>query len=91
MPTLYGAFDGCADTRRSLEDEGRAVTDGVERDAQRVLQGGVAALTHSPPVLTPLPPTLAGCLADHAHTDLHQAIGLIWVHEWLTLAGDRLH
>ena len=91
VPTLYGAFDGCADTRRSLEDEGRAVTDGVERDAQRVLQGGVAALTHSPPVLTPLPPTLAGCLADHAHTDLHQAIGLIWVHEWLTLAGDRLH
>ncbi len=46
VPTLYGTFDGCADTRLSLEDEGRAVTDGVERDARRILQGGVAALAH---------------------------------------------
>src|SRR5262249_34323597 len=78
VPTLYGTFDGCADTRRALEDEGRAVTDGVERDAGRLLEAGVAALEHSTPVPTPLPSTLAGCLADHARSDLHQAVGLIW-------------
>jgi uncharacterized membrane protein YccC len=89
VPTLYGTFSGCADTRRSLEDEGRAVTDGVERDARRLIEDGVAALADATPVPTPLPPTLSGCLADHAQTDLHQAVGLIWVHEWLTLAADR--
>ena len=91
VPTLYGPFDGCPDTRRFLEDEGGAVTDGVERDARRLLEEGVAALGDSTPVPTPLPPTLAQCLTDHARTDLHQAIGLIWVHEWLTLAADRPH
>jgi uncharacterized membrane protein YccC len=91
VPTLYGSFDGCPDTRRVLEDEGEAVSDGVERDARRLLEDGVEALVSSAPVPTPLPPTLAQCLADHATTDLHQAIGLIWVHEWLTLAADRPH
>ncbi len=74
-----------------LADEGRAVTDGVERDARRLLEGGVDGTRASCARATPLPPTLARCLADHAQTDLHQAIGLIWVHEWLTLAADRPH
>ena len=91
VPTLYGSFDGCADTRLALADEGRAVTDSVERDARRLLEGGATALANSAPVSTPLPPTLARCLADHAQTDLHQAIGLIWVYEWLTLAADHQH
>jgi hypothetical protein len=89
LPTLYGAFEGCADTRQALEDEGRAVTDGVERDARRLLEDGVAALGDSVAVRMPLPPTLAGCLTDHAHTELHQSIGLIWVHEWLVLAAEH--
>jgi hypothetical protein len=89
IPTLYGSFDGCPETRLALADEGRAVTDGVERDARWLLDGGVEALANSAPVPTPLPPTLARCVADHAQTDLHQAIGLIWVHEWLTLAADH--
>jgi uncharacterized membrane protein YccC len=85
----YGVTEACADTRQSLAHEGRAVGDGVERDADRLVEGGVAALAGVPAVATPLPPSVPVCLSEHARSGLDHAIGLVWVHEWLTLVAEH--
>ena len=42
-----------------------------------------------PTASLPAPPSLHACLATHASHGLDGAVGLVWVHEWLTLVTEQ--
>ena len=79
-----------ADARAALDAEGAAVVTAVGGEADAVEASGVAAGARRPGVALAVPP-VAGRLPGRATRaeGLPAAIGLVWVHEWLVLVGDR--
>jgi uncharacterized membrane protein YccC len=89
--TTHGRVRGCPDALAALEEEGRAVAAAVDAEADRVERSGVGASAASTgaAVEARVPPALFACLEARASDGLPAAIGLLWVHEWLALLGDR--
>ena len=84
----HGATGVCGDARASLAAEARTIVADVGREADRIEAGLARPATRGVVTLAP-PPSLAECLAAHAHDGVTATLGLVWVHEWLALVGDR--
>ena len=79
----------CTEAVDAVAREGGAVTTAIERAADdliRVHEPAPSADT-APPM--PIPDELVRCLDAHSRDDLDGALGLVWAHEWITLASDR--
>jgi hypothetical protein len=92
--TVRGVAHGCHAARTSLDEEGRTLAGSVDAEADRVERSGIratagAGTASGTAVEMGIPAALEACLAAHAHDGLTAAIGLVWVHEWLALVGDR--
>jgi uncharacterized membrane protein YccC len=82
---------GCHAAETTITHEGRVVTDKVREEADRIQHVGVRSLVDRPVSMLPVPRSLETCLAAPHPDGLDGAIGLVWVHEWVSLVGDHLH
>jgi uncharacterized membrane protein YccC len=86
----YPVAGGCGSARTALAEEGRSVCTRVDRDADLLERTGVAAAAGAwADAALPVSPSLDACLATHASEGLDGAVGLVWVHEWLSLVTER--
>jgi hypothetical protein len=85
----YPFADGCGPARAALAEEGGTVRTRVDHLADLLERVGVPAAAGAPADASlPAPPSLDACLATHASHGLDGAVGLVWVHEWLTLVTE---
>jgi uncharacterized membrane protein YccC len=82
---------GCHAAETTITQEGRVVTEKVREEADRIQHVGVRSLVDRPVSMLPVPRSLETCLAAPHPDGLDGAIGLVWVHEWVSLVGDHLH
>ncbi len=68
---------GCGATRRALERDGASVMAATEHEESR--RGATTSEARA---------TLAPCLSTHAGDGLERVLGLVWVHEWITLVDE---
>ena len=86
----YPFADGCGPARAALAEEGGTMCTRVDHLADLLERGGVPAAAGAPADASlPAPPSLDACLATHASHGLDGAVGLVWVHEWLTLVTEQ--
>lgn len=83
----------CAPAGAALTREGRLVAERVAREADGLVRSGIRSLAERPVARTPVPAALEECLGvDHADQPdaLRDAIGLVWVHEWLVVVDGHV-
>jgi hypothetical protein len=81
--------DGCGDAVAALMGQGHEIVRSVDAEGDVLLRDGIRALAPSAPRPAPVPVALTRCLASQPPDALHGALGLVWVHEWLSLAADH--
>jgi uncharacterized membrane protein YccC len=84
---------GCASAAEALTGEGRTVTDRVDREADELVRSGLRSLAERPLTRAPVPAALEQCLGAVVPGQPHglrDAIGLVWVHEWLALVDAHV-
>jgi hypothetical protein len=79
----------CPDARAALSSESNAVLRSVDAAAAQLVRSGVRSLADRQPLTFRAPDALARCLEAHVDHDLHDALALLWIHEWLLLAGEH--
>jgi len=65
----------------------------VAREADGLVRSGIRSLAERPVAKTPVPAALEECLGTvgPGHPDaLRDAIGLVWVHEWLVVVDGHV-
>ena len=82
---------GCSDAADAIATEGDAVVRAVGHEADQIVSAGLGSFVPSAPNPTPVPEALTRCLASRSSTDLSGVLGLVWAHEWLSLAADHQH
>jgi uncharacterized membrane protein YccC len=86
---VHGSPPACAPALAVLGAERDAVAVGVGEEADHLVRDGIRALEPARPPVTPVPPEVGACLTAHAGDEVHAAVGLIWIHEWLALSATH--
>jgi hypothetical protein len=90
---VHGVAGDCAPARTALAEEGQSVCTRIGREADLLERSGAAATVSAhagpPDASRPVLPSLEACLSTHASDGLDGAVGLVWVHEWLTLVTEQ--
>jgi uncharacterized membrane protein YccC len=85
----FDRSSACTATVSDLEAEGQVLSASVNEEADRLLTHGVLELADEPGRHLLPPSSLAACVSAHTPTGIHDAVGLVWVHEWIALAAER--
>jgi uncharacterized membrane protein YccC len=80
---------GCGDALEALGDEGEAVVHAIEREADGLARGGIDAPPAEASAPVPVPAAVTRCLGTQGPETLHGALGLVWVHEWISLVAEH--
>ncbi len=83
------AAGGCTDATATLATTGDDVVRSVDREADDLVRSGIRVLGQVVPEAHPVPEALTRCLGAHPPDQLAGTLGLVWVHEWLSLVADH--
>jgi uncharacterized membrane protein YccC len=79
----------CGQALAALDAEGDAAIRAIGAEADDLLRDGIRAVSAPPPLPTPVPAAVTECLGDQASATLRDALGLVWVHEWISLVAEH--